>query len=248
MRVFTIFTALAAFFLILTSIGVPQDQREALQEKIQLGQRLYQSYGCADCHKILGKGGKGGPDLGRVTLWASPLLGAAVMWNHVKIMELAMKDRFLQWPEFKRGDITLIFTYLHSLNPQRGGIHLYPGEAPLGRETFSEVGCQTCHGEPFGGGHIGSDLGKIAWASKNKEEFATRMLRHAPPMVAMAQKVGLAWPNLTGHQMANIFAYLQTLDYANPLFHEGGDKTSRRGAKRSGGNETARSVINNAGK
>jgi mono/diheme cytochrome c family protein len=165
MRVFIIVTALAAIFLISTSMGLPQGQKEALQEKIHRGQRLYQTYGCADCHQVLGKGGKGGPDLSRVTVWASPLLGAAVMWNHVKVMEFAMRERFLQWPEFKGGDITDIFTYLHSLNPQKSAIHLYPGEAPLGRETYGEVGCQTCHGEPFGGGHIGSDLGKIAWAS-----------------------------------------------------------------------------------
>ena len=135
----------------------------------------------------------------------------------------------------QRGDITDIFTYLHSLNPQMGAIYLYPGETLLGKETYGEVGCRTCHGEPFGGRHIGPDLGKIAWASKNKEEFATRMLRHAPPMVAMAQKAGLIWPNLTGHQMANIFAYLQALEYANPRLHEGRDKSSRRGAKRFGG-------------
>ena len=160
MRVFTIVTALAAIFLISTSMGLPQGQKEALQEKIHRGQRLYRTYGCADCHQVLGKGGKGGPDLSRVTVWASPLLGAAVMWNHVKVMELAMKKRFLQWPEFKGEDITDIFTYLHSLNPQKGGIYLYPGKASFGRETYGEAGCQTCHGEPFGGGHIGSDLGK----------------------------------------------------------------------------------------
>jgi hypothetical protein len=51
-------------------------------------------------------------------------------------------------------------------------------------------------------------------------------------MVAMAQKVGLIWPNLTGHQMANIFAYLQTLEYANPPLHEKGVKTSQRGGQK----------------
>ena len=55
------------------------------------------------------------------------------------------------------------------------------------------------------GGTSAPTWGKLPGASKNKEEFATRMLRHAPPMVAMAQKAGLIWPNLTGHQMANIF-------------------------------------------
>jgi hypothetical protein len=36
--------------------------------------------------------------------------------------------------------------------------------------------------------------------------------------------------------MANIFAYLQTLEYANLPLHEGGGKISQRGAKKFGRN------------
>ena len=76
-------------------------------------------------------------------------------------------------------------------------------------------GCQICHGRPNEGGRIGPDLGKIAWRTKDEEEFANRMLRHAPHMLDIAKKAGLIWPTLKGHQIVNIFAYLQALETTN---------------------------------
>lgn len=214
-RLFTLLAIPLFFFLLISIIWVSpaKGQVRTLKEKVRSGHTLFHMYRCVNCHTVLGKGGDAGPDLSRITVWASPILGAAVMWNHVPLMSKAMKERQFPWPDFKEDDIGDIFTYLHSLNRNKGAIFAYRGESHIGRELFAGIGCQTCHGKPFTGGAIGPDLGQIVWRLKNENEFATRMLRHAPHMIAVAKKAGLIWPNLTGNEIANIYAFLQTLEY-----------------------------------
>jgi mono/diheme cytochrome c family protein len=211
--------ALGAGLMFVLPLSAPsQDAKTADPEKILRGHDLFRIHGCMECHTILGKGGgSGGPDLKRVTVWASPLLGAAVMWNHVELMKIAMEERQLSWPRFREGEIGDIFAFVHSLNPQKSSIAMYPGEADLGRENYLDAGCRTCHGEPFGGGRIGPDVGETAWRSKDEECFAALMLTHSPTMIASPLPVPLAkdgvriWPRLTGNQMANLYAYLRSI-------------------------------------
>ncbi len=211
--------ALGAGLVFVLPLTAPsQDAKKAAPEKIQRGQELFRIHGCIECHTIRGKGGgSGGPDLEHVTVWASPLLGAAVMWNHLEVMQKAMKDRHLSWPRFMEGEIGDIFTFVHSFNPQKSSIVMYPGDAELGRESYLDAECRTCHGEPFGGGRIGPDLGRTAWRTRDEEGFAARMLTHAPAMIASPLPAPLAkdsvriWPSLTGNQMANLFAYLRSI-------------------------------------
>ena len=214
MRVTRLFTVLLSILLLtLIWISPAQGQIRTLKEKVRSGHTLFHMYRCVNCHTVLGKGGDVGPDLSRITVWASPILGAAVMWNHVPVMSKAMKEREFPWPKFKGEEIGDIFTYLNSLNKHKpkGAMYAYRGEAHIGKELFAGIGCQACHGKPFSGGSIGPDLGQIVWRLKNENEFATRMLRHAPHMIEVAKKAGLIWPNLTGIEIANIYAYLRTL-------------------------------------
>lgn len=199
--------------LLIFTICIPpaMGQVRPLKEKIRSGHELFYTYNCVNCHTTGGNIRYIGPDLSRMTVWASPILGAAVMWNHIPIMAKTMNDQKISWPNFKGEDITDIFTYLHSLNRQEGSIYSYRGQAYLGRELFISSGCQACHGSPFVGGGMGPDLGKIVWQMDNENEFATRMIRHAPKMVVMAKNVGIMWPRLTGNEIANIYAFLQTL-------------------------------------
>lgn len=211
---FLTYALFAVLFLYVTSTAATLQRVRPLEEKIRSGHTLFSQHGCTNCHAVQGEGGKVGPDLSRMTVWASPILGAAVMWNHVPLMEKAMKKQDLFWPAFKENDLSDIFTYLHSLNKQKGSIFAFRGEAHIGKELYSTIGCQTCHGEPHRGGAIGPDLGKTAWRTTDENTFANRMLRHAPTMLKIAKKAGLLWPNLTGSEIANIFAYLQRLEQA----------------------------------
>ncbi|MEE9275975.1 MAG: cytochrome c [bacterium] len=182
-----------------------------LGEKIRNGRLLFDTNGCSTCHTMLGRGGKVGPDLSRTAGWASPLLGAAVMWNHVPLMKKAMAEKGLSWPEFKGEEATDIFTYLHSLSRKEGGDYALRGKASLGKAVFMISGCVICHAKPFRGGNVGPDLGRRAAKIRTEAEFATRMLRHATHMVEKAKSLEIEWPQLTGSEMAHIFAYLKSL-------------------------------------
>ena len=181
-----------------------------LKEQIDTGKMLFDARGCSTCHAVKGQGGKVGPGLDRVTVWASPLLGASIMWNHVPLMEKAMREQGLAWPQFRQNELHDLFTYLHSLNPRGGSAYPFRGEARLGAILFAAT-CQKCHGAVFEGGFLGPDLGTKAAAMVDEEEFASGMLRHAPIMVATARDVDLVWPQLSGAEMANILAYMQSL-------------------------------------
>ncbi|MBI2131636.1 MAG: cytochrome c [Candidatus Tectomicrobia bacterium] len=199
--------AFCAFTLLPAWAGQPI---RPLKEQVASGKMLFDLRGCSTCHAVMGKGGRVGPSLDRVTVWASPLLGASIMWNHVPLMEKAMREQGLAWPQFRQNELHDLFTYLHSLNPRGGSAYPFRGEARLGAILFAAT-CQKCHGAVFEGGFLGPDLGTKAAAMVDEEEFASGMLRHAPIMVATAREVDLVWPQLSGSEMANILAYVRSL-------------------------------------
>ena len=202
----------ALFFLLFPHEGNAQKPVRSRAEKIENGQFLFHARSCSSCHMVLGKGGEVGPYLTRAISWASPLLGAAVMWNHVPIMEKTIRKKGYSWPQFKDDDIEDIFIYLHSLRQQSGGDVPFRGETVTGKSLFVGSRCIICHGEPFKGGLIGPDLGLKAKNFKSESVFATRMLLHAPHMLTQAKRFNIFWPQLTGLEMAHFFAYLNGLE------------------------------------
>lgn len=208
----SIFVWITPFLFLFASshLASAQGPVRPLKERIQSGGFLFAARGCSSCHAVKGKGGNGGPDLARVTVWASPILGAAVMWNHVPLMAKAREERGLDWPDFTAQDIDDIFTYLNSLNPRQGSAYALRGDALKGQVQFL-ASCVRCHGAAFKGGGIGPDLGPKANEMSNEVEFAARMLRHAPKMAPIAQRMGMVWPQLNGSEMAGIFLYLKSL-------------------------------------
>jgi cytochrome c2 len=215
MRFLTTVSFFTALLLAIPSSAISQEPIRPLGEKISSGHTLFNMHGCSTCHSVKGKGGaQTGPDLGRVTLWASPVLGAAVMWNHVPIMSKTIKDKKLKWPRFKGEEIGDIFTYLNSLNRRPGASVVFRANKAQGKSFFDEIGCQTCHGPPFGGGHYGPDLGEAVSRLGNVNAFSTRMLRHAPMMIERAKREKIHWPRLNGHQISSIFAYLKSIAVA----------------------------------
>ncbi|MBI3127555.1 MAG: cytochrome c [Candidatus Tectomicrobia bacterium] len=187
-----------------------------LKEQVEAGRHLFDARGCSTCHAVKGRGGQEvrgklrGPDLTRVTVYASALLGASVMWNHVPLMEEAMREQGLAWPLFRDSELSDLFTYLHSLNVRGGSSYAFQGDARLGAILFGAT-CQKCHGPVGKGGRLGPDLAPVAASMLGEEEFAGRMLRHAPTMVSMAREAKLTWPTLSGAEMANILAYMRSL-------------------------------------
>ena len=212
MRYFIFVTISTALFLLSPANVFAQDAVRPLKERVDSGHTLFHMKNCSNCHSLLKKGGPAvGPNLSRTTVWASPVLGAAVMWNHVPLMAEAFKKSGAKWPRFQSEDITDIFTYLNSLNSGQGGATAFRANINNGKSYFEEIGCQTCHGKPLAGGYFGPDLARAVRPFDNVNEFSTRMLLHAPSMIGRAKAEGITWPRLNGHQISSIFAYLKSL-------------------------------------
>ncbi|MFQ5913520.1 MAG: c-type cytochrome [Nitrospinota bacterium] len=172
------------------------------------GRELFVSKGCIQCHAILGKGGRVGPDLGRHELKRSLTRIAGVIWNHGPGM----------WEEIVKRKLDL------TLNPQQM-LHLLsylyfiqysdpPGDAKAGRKVFEVKGCALCHRSASQGGGIGPDLAGKKLNSPTGV-FA-EMWNHGPKMGEQARAMGMTWPNLGAGEMADLIAYIRSIQRQRP--------------------------------
>ena len=79
------------------------------------GARLFSEKWCLKCHAIKGQGGTVGPDLSSVKGIASPIDLAAKMWNHVPIMYKKTITQQIPWPQFQKGEMADILSYLATM-------------------------------------------------------------------------------------------------------------------------------------
>lgn len=181
------------------------------QERINAGKKLFESKNCSFCHSIHGKGGTLGPDLEKWESIKSPVLWAAIMWNHIPGMIKAFKEKKIDYPYFKGDEIAYVFEYIHSRAKQVGGTIAFPGDEERGAFLFQYLGCRQCHSVNKKGGVIGPDLTEIANQVKSDNELAGRMISHAPYMSEQAEMQKLYWPRLQGNEIAHLFAYFKSL-------------------------------------
>jgi cytochrome c551/c552 len=91
-----------------------------------------------------------------------------------------------------------------------GGVHAAseaPGDAERGQALFTAKQCVGCHmprGEP-GVGPAVEELRRLqgAW------ELTGRLWNHAPAMFTSLRRDGVAWPEISAAEMADLMAYLQ---------------------------------------
>lgn len=185
------------------------------------GRRLFIEKRCVICHQVAGTGGVVGPSLGRFKEYHSPILLAAIMWNHGPQMAEVMRVRGIERPLFRDTELRNLIAYLksESVAGEPGPLYLLPGNAEQGRRIFTEKRCMDCHG---GGGPGGSLVGR--GVRRNLSQFAAAMWNKAPVMPASDRR-GLVIPPLRGDEMADLVAYLDSVGY----FADPGDAT--RGQK-----------------
>ena len=174
------------------------------------GQKLFSEKRCNACHRVGGRGGTVGPDLGRRGHHVSLTQFAALMWNHGPTMWTRMKERGIQVPRLTGQEMADIVAYLYVS-------HYFDqtASASRGQQLIQSKACLTCHSVRGKGGKIGADFATSKFVASPAGLIAG-MWNHSRYMEAQAQKQEVAWPLLTGQELADISAYLVTVPKAAP--------------------------------
>ncbi len=169
------------------------------------GEKLFAERQCAVCHAVGGKGGKVGPDLGRRGHHVSLTRFAALMWNHGPTMWARMKERGIAVPTLSGQEMADILAHLYVA-------HYFdqPGNARRGARVVQTKGCVTCHSVRGKGGKIAADFA-TSQVVVAPATLIAGMWNHSILMETQTQKREIAWPVLTGQELADLSAYLGSL-------------------------------------
>jgi mono/diheme cytochrome c family protein len=170
--------------------GLPQTRQLATAFSFppsESGAALFQSKGCAECHK------------GNLTLENrlrnQNLTDLAVdMWNH----QSSMKQ---QPPNLSQEEMRQLLGYLWTKEYFRGG-----GDAERGKKVFKDKSCATCHNNASSGA---PPLGKTA-GGYSDITMISALWDHGPRMLERMKEQKLPWPRFTAEQMADLIAYLNS--------------------------------------
>ena len=168
------------------------------------GARILETNSCLRCHRINGKGGTGGSDLGwKIGRDYTPAALAATIWNHAPDMWAAMRAGDTLRPDLDDQSAADLFAYFYAVR-----FFERPGDAERGKASFESKRCSRCHGiqQPKVAGIMpvsqwGSALEPIALASS--------MWNHGAAMNAEFAKHRLKSPQLTSQDLTDLVIYIQ---------------------------------------
>lgn len=207
----TIFLPL--FFIVTNIAFVNASENKILtkEERIAMGQHLFETKQCSYCHNRENVRKEEVPDLERWKELASPVLWAAIMWNHVPEMVKAFTEEKKGIPKFEKDELIYIFESLNNTNKKHPKIE-FPGNASRGSFLFAYLGCKVCHSINGEGGRVGPSLSDVA---KNNGgdllRFASQLLSHAPYMSDKIEMQNMYWPMLQGNEIAHLFEYFKSI-------------------------------------
>ncbi|HXJ85035.1 MAG TPA: c-type cytochrome [Candidatus Methylomirabilis sp.] len=180
----------------------------------EVGKKIFTEKKCVVCHTYQNAGGVVGPNLDHFTQFRSPIYVASAMWNHGPQMAEKMKEKGIERPTFTGTELRDLIAYLApaTAGPQEGPVYALPGRPEAGRQLFAEKRCIECHAVGGVGGKVGPDLVQRG-VRQSPIEFATTIWNKAPAMAEAMKTRGIALPQLTPAEMADIVAYLYSVRY-----------------------------------
>ena len=210
-----VWVVLAAVLIVLFAVVLAVNERSTtelrwrsgfLPGNPQRGGELFYDRGCIACHSISGVGGQRAPDLSRATTAPSDLIEvAAAMWNHAPTMWRDMEARGQRVSELTPRDAGDLLSFLFV-----AGYLEEHGDPQRGRLALVEMGCRNCH--TTGGEELKLGPNLALWSSNvNPIVWAQRFWNHAPRMQQAMEAQGIAWPELTGQQVADMLVYLRSV-------------------------------------
>jgi mono/diheme cytochrome c family protein len=168
------------------------------------GRQLFAEKQCVTCHAVGGAGGRIGPDLGGPGHHISLMQFASRMWNHQPAMVAKLKERRAEVPTLTGQDMADILAHLYASR------YFEPRpDVKRGQRLVEAKGCLTCHAVSGKGGETAVDFAASA-AVRNPADLVAGMWNHGLAMEAQARDHGTSWPELTGHELGDIAAYLMS--------------------------------------
>lgn len=180
----------------------PQERLLASPGSPVRGAAVFEGKGCIACHAVRGRGGQGGPDLGSVDLHRPAEAIAANMWNHAVGMRAHMKAQGMSWPSFTTAELADLMAFLYYLP-----FADRPGDATRGAQVFTSRSCAACHAAPYPL-HPAPALA-TSQAARSPASLVAAMWNHAPVMRDAIVGAGRPWPQLSGADLRDLFAYLR---------------------------------------
>ncbi len=169
------------------------------------GRKVFEAKGCGKCH-FIEKGSK--EELGRWGSYVNPILWAQMMWNHAPQMEREMGRKEISWIKFKGNEMVDLIAYIRSLTPEVERFYLSPGDPLSGEVIFKREGCSECHRL-----ETKLHLKKMRELPNTMGQLAGAMWNHFPDMWKEIEDKGKKRPLLTGQEMADLTAYLFSIQY-----------------------------------
>lgn len=181
------------------------------------GKTVFTRKGCVRCHQVGGIGGVVGPRLDSLAQTGSVIHLAAAMWNHGPAMSEAMQRAGIERPSFTTAELTDLLAYLRAAAPGPADqpFYLLPGRAEWGRQWLLEKACFRCHSIRGMGGGLAPDLAQRE-RPLSLQQFTAILWNKAPAMQQVMRMQGIETPQLEPGQMADIVAYLSSVQYFQP--------------------------------
>lgn len=188
------------------SMGGGEQERQdyLLPPSAARGEVLFRTKQCVSCHSIGGRGGKMGPDLGRVVLPRRYGEIAVVMWNHAPQMNRLASASAVPYPNFEPQELADVLAYLNSLptTPR--------GNPAAGKKLFDEKGCSACHATTPGQTSVGPNLTRLE-QSLTPASVGRTMWNHGPRMLQRMEQSSIPWPSFNSQELADTLAFLESI-------------------------------------
>ncbi len=202
--------ALCFFFILIWPWALLAQGWPELPQNPLEGQALLREKHCHQCHAILGQGGSGGPDLGRLQYNRSFFSMMARLWNHFPRMQASYRAKGVNWPRLSPREMNKLIVYLYALNyfDQESN----PGRGEL---LFSEKACNRCHRLGGKGGRLGPALDRYQ-NDLTPAYLVADLWNRSPAKSRAFVKMRIQPPQLGGNDVTDLLAYIQAKGLSEP--------------------------------
>ena len=191
------------FAIALSAVALSAGEGPTAEGNPFKGRQVFEEKRCATCHSVWGHGGHLGPEMSVAVAGKTFYELVGDFWNHTPQMIDQGTKLGESWPTLDPTEMADILSYLYYLR-----LFDDPGDARRGAEAYARLQCASCHALGRQGDTIGKPLDRYS-AYTSSTALAQAMWNAGPTMQAAQVRTGTPIPQFSGHDMADIQAYIR---------------------------------------